>query len=154
MNDQLTVAWYDFEPEPDITGDGSGDPDTHYLTIAVVERDGSKGDEIAVICHRTCDGKYPIDGILANEKRRHAQTVVDALNHQHGPGAGYMRTYADQLAWQRETATCRHCDRPIVKTDEGWIDPEAGYDDENDGIWRVTCDRHDTFVAEHEPKEA
>ena len=148
MSDHITVAWYDFEPEPDITGDGSGDPDTHYLTIAVVEpSDGSKGDEIAVICHRTCDGKYPIDGVLANEKRRRAQVIVDALNHD----GGYTH-FADQLAHQPETSTCRHCERRIVLSDEGWIDPEAGYDDEDgDGIWRVTCDRHDTFIADHEP---
>lgn len=50
---------------------------------------------------------------------------------------------------------CRHCDRPIVfDENEGWIDPEAGYDDEDgDGRWRTTCDSHDTFVAEHEPEE-
>lgn len=50
-------------------------------------------------------------------------------------------------------ATCRHCDRSIVLDDDGrWIDPEAGYDDENgDGMWRETCDAHDTFTAEHEP---
>lgn len=54
-----------------------------------------------------------------------------------------------------ETGTCRHCGRAIVKdSEEGWIDPEAGYDDENgDGIWRTTCDRHDTFIADHEPEE-
>lgn len=54
-----------------------------------------------------------------------------------------------------ERATCRHCGRTIVKdATEGWIDPEAGYDDEDgDGIWRTTCDSHDTFVAEHEPEE-
>lgn len=50
-------------------------------------------------------------------------------------------------------STCRHCQRRIVlDRTEGWIDPEAGYDDENgDGIWRTTCDSHDTFTAEHEP---
>lgn len=49
--------------------------------------------------------------------------------------------------------TCKHCGRAIgYSKEEGWIDPEAGYDDENgDGMWRTTCDCHDTFVAEHEP---
>ncbi len=54
-----------------------------------------------------------------------------------------------------ETATCIHCERTIVNDpDEGWIDPEAGYDDEDgDGVWRTTCDSHDTFDAVHEPDE-
>lgn len=49
--------------------------------------------------------------------------------------------------------TCRHCGRRIVKDpEEGWIDPEAGYDDEfGDGMWRTSCDEHDTFEADHEP---
>lgn len=67
--------WLDFEPEPDITGDGSGDPDTHYLTILDPD-----GEEYAVICHRTVGGKYPLDGPLADVKRRNAQNIVDALN--------------------------------------------------------------------------
>lgn len=49
---------------------------------------------------------------------------------------------------------CRHCGRYIENDpDEGWIDREAGYDDEDgDGIWRVTCDaNHDSITAEHEP---
>lgn len=45
-------------------------------------------------------------------------------------------------------STCRHCGRRITETDEGWIDPEATGDD---AVWRETCDRHDTFVANHEP---
>lgn len=55
--------------------------------------------------------------------------------------------------WRGESK-CRHCGRRIVKDPtEGWIDPEAGYDDEDgDGIWRTTCDQHDTFTAEHEPE--
>lgn len=54
-----------------------------------------------------------------------------------------------------QTSECKHCGRGIVlDSHEGWIDPEAGYDDENgDGIWRVTCERHDTFTGEHEPTE-
>ena len=75
-----TVAWFDFESEPDMTGDGSGDPETHYLTIAFLAEDTSMDDEIAVICHRTVGDKYPIDGELANEKRRYAQVIVEALN--------------------------------------------------------------------------
>ena len=78
-------AWYDFEAEPDMTFDGSGDPETHYITIATVDPiDGSMGDEWAVICHRICGGKYPLDGDLANEKRARAQAIVDALNAEGG----------------------------------------------------------------------
>src|SRR4051794_23896356 len=76
-------GWLDFEPEPDGTGDGSGDPDKHILTIAIGLGTISWPEEIAVIVHRTCDGKYPIDGDLANRKRRHAQIIVAALNHDH-----------------------------------------------------------------------
>lgn len=47
------------------------------------------------------------------------------------------------------TLTCRHCERAIQwDDDDGWIDPDATGDD---SIWRVTCDAHDTFTAEHEP---
>lgn len=50
-----------------------------------------------------------------------------------------------------EGATCQHCGRQIIKDAAGrWIDPEATGDD---SIWRETCDRHDTFTAEHEPEE-
>lgn len=47
------------------------------------------------------------------------------------------------------TTTCIHCDRVITQDSDGtWIDPEATGDD---SIWRETCDKHDTFQAEHEP---
>lgn len=49
----------------------------------------------------------------------------------------------------RSESTCRHCDRRIVNEDGTWIDPEATGDD---SIWRETCDAHDTFQAEHEPR--
>ena len=46
--------------------------------------------------------------------------------------------------------TCQHCEREIVWDHiDGWVDPEASGDDI---IWRETCDRHDTFTAEHEPQ--
>lgn len=48
------------------------------------------------------------------------------------------------------TSICRHCQRSITLTDDGWIDPEATGDD---SIWREVCDRHDTFDAKHEPEE-
>jgi hypothetical protein len=73
-------GWLDFEPEPDTTGDGSGDPDKFILTIAAGLGTIMWPDELAVIVHRTCGGKYPLDGVVANEKRRTAQMIVDALN--------------------------------------------------------------------------
>lgn len=69
--------WFDFEAEPEMTGDGSGDPDKYYLTIA----DG-EGEEFAVIVHRASD-MFPIEGELANQKRERAQVIVDALNMYH-----------------------------------------------------------------------
>lgn len=55
--------------------------------------------------------------------------------------------------WPRVNGTadtrCRHCGRGIVLEDGVWIDPEATGDD---AIWRETCDAHDTFTAEHEPR--
>lgn len=44
--------------------------------------------------------------------------------------------------------TCKHCLRPIALEYGAWVDPEATGDDL---VWRLMCDRHDTFVAEHEP---
>lgn len=47
--------------------------------------------------------------------------------------------------------TCKHCQREIEPFGGGvWIDPAATGDD---AMWRFTCDAHDTFTAEHEPKE-
>lgn len=74
-------AWYDFESEPQLNAGALGDPDKYYIIIAAVDvRDGSQDDEWACICHRTCGGKYPLDGPLANEKRERAQFIVDSLN--------------------------------------------------------------------------
>lgn len=61
--------------------------------------------------------------------------------------------YCYVTAWLYLAGICKHCERHIVYDEEGWIDPEAGYDDDNDGIWRTVCDRHETFLADHEPVE-
>lgn len=82
-----TYDWIDFEPEPNVTGDGSGDPDKHILTI----RD-PHGEEYAVIVHRTIGGKYPVDGALAEAKRAQAAHIVEALN-------ALPATPADELAY-------------------------------------------------------
>lgn len=42
---------------------------------------------------------------------------------------------------------CAHCGRPVVLEDGSWVDPEATGDDAE---WSYVCDRHDTFIAEHE----
>jgi hypothetical protein len=50
---------------------------------------------------------------------------------------------------------CMHCERVIVPNPDDapglyqWIDPEATGDD---SIWRESCDAHDTFIANHEPR--
>ena len=49
------------------------------------------------------------------------------------------------------TSFCDHCQRHIVLVDGRWIDPAAPIDSD-DAIWRETCERNDTFTAEHEPE--
>jgi hypothetical protein len=96
--------------------------------------------------------------------------AIDKADY-HGQGAHYSLSVGDTvtvdgvtlecagMGWREvKVATCRHCDRRIeFSHDEGWVDPEAGFtrDDveQGDGVWRLTCDAHDTFVAEHEPTE-
>ena len=65
-------SWYDFECDADMAG--GGDPEKFFLTIA------KDGEEYAVIVHRVCGGKYPLDGDIAEQKRKDAQYIVDALN--------------------------------------------------------------------------
>lgn len=50
-----------------------------------------------------------------------------------------------------EQMMCEHCGRVIEWSaeDYAWVDPEATGDD---WTWRETCDKHDTFIADHEPK--
>jgi hypothetical protein len=64
----------------------------------------------------------------------------------------YQEAYYRTEPWL-EQAVCVHCQRRIVRTEvDGWMCPEAGYDVESgDGIWRLTCEDHDTVTAEHEP---
>lgn len=67
--------WVGWEAEPEMTGDGSGDPDKHFITIRDPE-----GEEYALIVHRTVGGKFPLDGDVANEKIARADRIVAALN--------------------------------------------------------------------------
>jgi hypothetical protein len=73
--------WFDFEE------DQSSDeiPDKYILTIERVDAQGHGQEEVAVIVHRTADGKYPLDGEIVHRKRRMAQRIVDLLN-EHGMG--------------------------------------------------------------------
>lgn len=73
----VRFAWTDFEAEPDMTGDGSGDPDVFYLTIY------EHGEEMATICHRA-SAACPVDGVVAQEKRAAADRIVEALRAFHG----------------------------------------------------------------------
>jgi hypothetical protein len=70
----MKYTWWGWTSEPETTGDGSGDPDKWFLTIV------EDGEEKAVIVHRTCGGKFPLDGLVAKDKERAAQQIVDALN--------------------------------------------------------------------------
>jgi hypothetical protein len=74
-------------------------------------------------------------------------TLLDTLNN--ATEGGHWE-WVDGELFLTATGTCLHCERRIVLTEDGWIDPEADGDDE---IWRETCDAHDTFTAEHEPEE-
>lgn len=65
--------WFDFEEDKYVSTDEI--PGKWVLTIAYPD-----GEELAVIIHRDCDGKYPIDGPKADAKRAQAQMIVDALN--------------------------------------------------------------------------
>ena len=63
--------WIDFE-EDDST---DAVPDKFVLIIRQDEA------EFATIIHRTVGGKYPINGELAEQKRRNAELIVAALNN-------------------------------------------------------------------------
>ena len=67
----MRFGWRDFEED-----EADEIPGKYILTIY----DGEPLDEMAVIVHRVCEGKYPLDGELANRKRADAQRIVDALN--------------------------------------------------------------------------
>jgi hypothetical protein len=69
-----TYTWIGWESEADLGNDDDRD-DVYYITIINPE-----GDEYAIIVHRTCDGKYPLDGPGAQSKVRRAEHIVAALN--------------------------------------------------------------------------
>ena len=57
--------------------------DVWFLTIADRE-----GEELATVIHRTCAGRYPIDGDAANQKVNLANWIVDCMNNAKGEPAG------------------------------------------------------------------
>lgn len=77
-------GWLDFEAEPDMTGDGEGDPNKYYLTIGAWDG-GAFSDELAVIVHRTCPDeigreRFPLDDPIVESKRKVAMRIVHLLN--------------------------------------------------------------------------
>lgn len=73
----------------------------------------------------------------------HWATEIDG----HGvAGLIFDAAFGNETGYPAEV--CVHCDRIIVKENGLWVDPEATGDD---SMWRETCDKHDTFSAEHEP---
>lgn len=71
--DAVEYGWIDFESEPEMSGDGSGDPEMHYITIT------HWGEEMALIAHHDHSGEYSIDSEVANKKREDAERIVKAL---------------------------------------------------------------------------
>lgn len=69
-------GWSDFEE--DVSTDAI--PDKFILTIGELDEDGYLDGEIAIIVHRTCNGKFPLDGPVAEAKREQARMIVSALN--------------------------------------------------------------------------
>lgn len=57
---------------------------------------------------------------------------------------------ADHTVKNQKTNTCKHCQREIVSTEEGWADPLATGDD---SVWSLSCDKNDTFTAEHDVED-
>jgi hypothetical protein len=89
-------------------------------------------------------------GLGTRRTAEQAQWLNDAAHRLGESVASALHEIAVTIV---ETDTCRHCGRSIVNDPiDGWVDPEAGTDVENgDGMWRETCDAHDTFEARHEP---
>lgn len=86
----------------------------------------------------------------AHHARDHADAVV-------AKGGVIARDETSRLTATpvQKPDVCRHCSRGIVLEDGVWIDPEAPADpDEDDHMWRETCDEnHKDRAAEHEPED-
>ncbi|WP_159599953.1 hypothetical protein [Agromyces humi] len=84
--------WIDFEED-----EADGIAGKYVLTIRRDE------EEFAVIVHRTVDGKFPLDGVVADMKRMHAELIVDELN------AAYERDRPSLGDRYPGSATCQTC---------------------------------------------
>ena len=72
-------GWFDWEEDEEREG-------VYFLTISTLRYDcgccdaGCQGEEIAVIVHRTCGGRFPLTGEAAMAKVEQAKMIVAALN--------------------------------------------------------------------------
>src|SRR5690606_7487606 len=57
----LMFSWTDFEADEDISTDAV----TDKFILTILDEDG---EEFATIVHRTCDGRFPLDGDVAEQK--------------------------------------------------------------------------------------
>ena len=69
----MRYDWTDFEAETDL-GNADDREGVYFLTIR------EDGEELATIIHRTHGEDFPLNGIVAEQKRMAAQMIVDALN--------------------------------------------------------------------------
>jgi hypothetical protein len=153
----------------------TADVETRYLIVTLPYVSGEESDSVAELI----DTDVLTDGFTSLGTVEHALglvvreglhcfadddahvTVTDVTLDQ---TASYTPNEARALAGallraagdaETVTSTCRHCDRTITLHNGSWLCLEAGWDDENgDGMWRETCEDHDTFTAEHEPVSA
>jgi hypothetical protein len=79
----IGYVWVGWEAETDLGNDDDRD-DVYHLTITDPD-----GEEYATITHRTCGGKYPLNGEVAMGKMHRAERIVSALNGswREGPDA-------------------------------------------------------------------
>lgn len=78
---RTAYGWIDFDAD-----ESTDNVDDKYVAvIGPLDTNGCVTDELAIIVHRTCGGRFPLDGDVANNKRATAQQIVDALNAATAP---------------------------------------------------------------------
>ncbi len=75
MTPPARFTWWGWAEETDLDNDDDRE-DVWFLTIV------DSGEEMATIVHRTCGGRYPLEGPLGKSKEANAQLIVDALNEK------------------------------------------------------------------------
>ena len=108
--------WHGWTAETDNDNDDDREG-VYYLTIT------EGGEEIATIMHRVCGGKYPLDGVVAQQKCADADQIVNALRGAAGQhacaecgktGAGtFVVTVLNTLDPQARTEVCDDCHRAV-----------------------------------------